>query len=538
MNRLSFPFEKANPLIVAGLVWISSAAALAAAIAGQTAFAQVAMALTLCLVSLLVLRIGRTQSAEARVLSKIASVCRDVARGNLSARITQIAETGDLAEVQSLVNHVIDGNTQSDEARVLSKVASVCKAVARGDFEARITHITETGDLADVQWQVNDVIDRCDAFVREATASLDTVCRGLYYRRILEGGLQGAFRVAAQTINNSVEFQGNAVEQARRESAAQHEHLLAMLAEALKNLAEGNLTFRLHEFPEAYSQVKNDFNTAMNRLEAALQSVHSATDTMATGTNEIAVASRDLAHRAEQQAASLEETSAAMQDLSDTISEAAKSTSQTKNIIIAARADAAFGTDVVRKTVATMEKIRTSSQQINGIIGIIDEIAFQTNLLALNAGVEAARAGDAGRGFAVVATEVRALASRSAEAAKEIKQLISRSSEEVDAGVELTAATREALDRIMQQFSHIEHGIVDIATRALDRVTTMKEVNVALHQIDQITQQNAAMAEQATAACSALANEGDQLAASVARFRVGRPNVTVHNGGQFNFVAA
>lgn len=538
MIRSFFPFELAAPLAIAGGVLVSASAALAALLAGQPALAQVATVATVAIAGLLCIRIARTQSEEARVLGKIASVCSDVARGNFEARITQIDETGDLADVQLAFNRVIDRGSQSDEARVLGKIASVCKAVARGNFEARITHITETGDLADVQWRVNDVIDRCDAFVREATASLDAVCRGLYYRRILEGGLQGAFRVAAQTINNSVEFQGRAVEQARQEAAAKHAHLLALLAEALKNLAEGNLTFRLQEFPEAYGQVKDDFNTAMDRLEAALQRVHCATSTMATGTNEIANASRDLARRAEQQAASLEQTSAAMQELSDTISGAAKATIQTKDVIMAARGDTALGTDVVRKTVATMEKIRASSKQINGIIGVIDEIAFQTNLLALNAGVEAARAGDAGRGFAVVATEVRALASRSAVAAKEIKELISRSSDEVEAGAELTAATREALDRIMDHFSDIERGIVDIATRALDRATTMKEVNVALHQIDQITQQNAAMAEQATAACSTLAQEGDQLASNVARFRVGRQSPAMHDGGRSNIAAA
>ena len=152
---------------------------------------------------------------------------------------------------------------------------------------------------------------------------------------------------------------------------------------------------------------------------------------------------------------------------------------------------------------------------------MIDEIAFQTNLLALNAGVEAARAGESGRGFAVVATEVRALAQRSADAAKEIKELISKSSAEVANGVELVGATGEAFDRIKDQISVIDGGIADIAGQAIDQSSTLKQVNTAMGEIDQTTQQNAAMAEQATAACQSLAQESARLANMVAEFIVG-----------------
>ena len=168
-----------------------------------------------------------------------------------------------------------------------------------------------------------------------------------------------------------------------------------------------------------------------------------------------------------------------------------------------------------------MAGIMNSSQQIGRIIGVIDEIAFQTNLLALNAGVEAARAGNSGRGFAVVATEVRALAQRSADAAKEIKELISKSSTEVANGVKLVGATGEAFDRIKQQISTIDGGIADIAGQAIDQASTLKQVNTAMSEIDQTTQQNAAMAEQATAACHSLAQESGRLADMVAEFIVG-----------------
>jgi methyl-accepting chemotaxis protein len=168
-----------------------------------------------------------------------------------------------------------------------------------------------------------------------------------------------------------------------------------------------------------------------------------------------------------------------------------------------------------------MDTIAQSAQQISQIIGVIDEIAFQTNLLALNAGVEAARAGEAGRGFAVVASEVRALAQRSADAAKEIKTLISASSAQVDHGVKLVAETGHALERILAQVNDINHVVAEIATGAREQATGLAEINAAINQMDQVTQQNAAMVEQSTAASRSLSQDTDKLSGLVSQFRVG-----------------
>ena len=288
---------------------------------------------------------------------------------------------------------------------------------------------------------------------------------------------------------------------------------------ALSRLAAKDLAYRLvDEVPEAYVALRDDFNRALAELEAALQQVRSGAEHIATGTHEMTLASEDLSRRTEQQAGSLEETSAAMTELSTAVNRTAEASTRTKDTISLAKNEAETSTQIVRQAIEAMDGIQSSSQQISTIIGVIDEIAFQTNLLALNAGVEAARAGESGRGFAVVASEVRALAQRSAEAAKEIKGLILRSSEEVNNGAGHVHATGKAIERIMSQISIIDGGIANIAGQALDQAVTLKQVNTSVGEIDQMTQKNAAMAEQATAACQLLAQEGGNLARLVSQF--------------------
>ena len=236
---------------------------------------------------------------------------------------------------------------------------------------------------------------------------------------------------------------------------------------------------------------------------------------------EITGAADDLSRRTEQQAASLEETAAALDQITATVKKTSEGAVEATTAVASARTDADRGGEVVREAVSAMSRIESSADQIGQIIGVIDEIAFQTNLLALNAGVEAARAGDAGRGFAVVASEVRALAQRSAGAAKEIKALISASSREVGAGVALVGRTGEALDRIVGQVARVEELVREIAASAREQATGLNEVNAAVNQMDQVTQQNAAMVEQSTAASHALASECDALNQLVCGFRLG-----------------
>ena len=382
----------------------------------------------------------------------------------------------------------------------LDAIEATCKRIAEGDFEARITGVDHGSACAGAQDAVNDAIDRCDAFVREATASLDAVCRGVYYRLILREGLNGAFRIAAESINASVQANGRAVAEARKEAEAEKNFVVQTIGAGLARLAAKDLSARIgDELPAAYARVRDDFNATVDAIESAMRHVRSSADAIASGAAEIATASSDFARRTEVQAANLEASTAAVREVSDGVDATAQSSGATQDHISAAKSDADASIEVVEKTIAAVTGIAESSKKIAAAVGVIDEIAFQTNLLALNASVEAARAGEAGRGFAVVASEVRALAQRSAQAAKEIKVLIAQASASVETGADAMTETAAAFNRIKEQISMVDGGIAEIAAKARDHSTTLKEASLAIGDIDQATQQNAAMAEEATA---------------------------------------
>jgi methyl-accepting chemotaxis protein len=330
-------------------------------------------------------------------------------------------------------------------------------------------------------------------------------------------------RLEAETAKQRAQAEEErARNEAHREEIAQHgAFVVESLTTGLEALSAGDLLFRLDApFSADYEKLRADFNAAIDKIQQTMTAIANTTQGVRSGSGEITQASDDLSRRTEQQAASLEQTAAALDQITATVRKTAENANDARATASSAKADAERSGAVVGETVSAMSGIENSSRQIGNIIGVIDEIAFQTNLLALNAGVEAARAGDAGRGFAVVATEVRALAQRSADAAKEIKALISASGQQVDSGVRLVGETGKALARIVEQVERLNGLVGDIAASAQEQATGLAQVNAAVNQMDQVTQQNAAMVEQSTAASHNLAGEAEALAQLVGQFRI------------------
>ncbi|MBY0300859.1 methyl-accepting chemotaxis protein [Sphingomonas ginsenosidimutans] len=302
---------------------------------------------------------------------------------------------------------------------------------------------------------------------------------------------------------------------------AQATLIVDSVGSGLDALAQGDLTARIDaELTGPFAKLKADFNRAMDAVGQTMVSVTATADNIANGAGDIRQASDDLSQRTEQQAASLEETAAAMHEITETVRETAVGAARANGVVSATREDAEASGSVVRRAVEAMHGIEASSAEISEIIAVIDGIAFQTNLLALNAGVEAARAGDAGKGFAVVASEVRALAQRSADAAKDVKTRITASSEQVELGAALVSQTGEALTRIIARITEISALMSDIASSAEQQSTGLQQVNTAVAEMDGVTQQNAAMVEEATAAARSLSDEAEALKREIRRFRL------------------
>ncbi|WP_242414767.1 methyl-accepting chemotaxis protein [Sphingomonas panni] len=291
---------------------------------------------------------------------------------------------------------------------------------------------------------------------------------------------------------------------------------------ALARLAKGDLVSRVDaDLTGPFARIKADFNAAVAALQSTLATVTEAASSINNGADDIRQASDDLSQRTEQQAASLEETAAAMDEITSTVRETAAGAAQANRIVGEARAEADQSGEIVRRAVEAMHGIERASAEISDIISVIDGISFQTNLLALNAGVEAARAGDAGKGFAVVASEVRALAQRSADAAKDVKTRITASSSQIDSGVQLVVDTGEALTRIINRIGQIDELVASIASSAERQATGLHQINTAVSEMDGMTQQNAAMVEEATAAVRNLAADADGMARQITSFRLG-----------------
>ena len=479
--------------------------------------------------------------------AKVATSDADVARTQNEFFATcQPAFTSVIAELSDEVNSITEtvdarNNALSDTTNatitmtVLSVIAGLALILIAGFFAVRA-------------WIARPLTTLAGTMTTLANGNLETAIAETD-RRDEVGGMARAVQVfkenglrtraleassqAERTAAEAERERNSEIDRVRTEAMAQ---ATGGLAEGLKRMANGDLGFELTQsFSSEFENLRQDFNAAVSQLRTTLQAVNEATVSIDSGSRELSQGANDLSRRTEQQAAALEETAAALDEITANVSQSSKRAEEARGKASEANASANHSTRVVSEAVAAMQRIEASSGQISNIIGVIDEIAFQTNLLALNAGVEAARAGEAGKGFAVVAQEVRELAQRSAQAAKEIKDLIRHSAGEVEGGVRLVTETGEALKVIGQHVNDINAQLDAIATSAREQSVGLAEVNSAVNQMDQTTQQNAAMVEQSTAASSSLAMEADKLRQLVGQFQVG---AAAGGGGSRSFAPA
>ncbi|MGN6098409.1 MAG: methyl-accepting chemotaxis protein [Bosea sp. (in: a-proteobacteria)] len=388
-------------------------------------------------------------------------------------------------------------------SRMLSSLSSSMNELATGNLQAEIEHQQRPDEIGSMARAL--VIFRDAALAKEAMEA----------DKLRVEQEAAGHRSAADSERRRSEVE-------RTEHARAQADVVQALGAGLENLAGGDLTYRIEAaFSSEYVKLKDDFNDAIAKLQDAMRQIATNTESMKAGSVEISQAADDLASRTEQQASSVEETATALDQLTATVRQTAESARLANQATEQVKGEAEQSTSIVREAVTAMGGIEKSAQEISQIVGVIDEIAFQTNLLALNASVEAARAGDAGKGFAVVASEVRALAQRSASAAKEIKALIDASTVEVEKGVALVGQTGGALQRMASEIARATGLVAEIAGAAQEQASGLQEVNAAVGEMDQATQQNAAMAEQSTAAAHSLSQEADRLSSLVARFRIG-----------------
>ncbi len=381
-------------------------------------------------------------------------------------------------------------------ARPITRITAAMGGLARGDSASPVPYAERRDEVG------------------EMAAAVEVFRQNAIERARLE-------REAAESRSMS-EQERRLREEQRASEAAEVQFAVDQLAQGLEALSDGNLEMRIQSaFAARLDRLRENFNASAAKLQKALREVGANARNIDAGAREILSAANDLSKRTEQQAASVEETAAALEEVTTAVKDSSQRAEEAGQLVAQARRSAEQSGEIVSRAIDAMSQIDRSSGEIANIIGVIDEIAFQTNLLALNAGVEAARAGDAGKGFAVVAQEVRELAQRSAQAAKEIKALIGASGDHVRNGVDLVSKTGAALNEIVTQVQQINRNVGAIVTSAREQATGLAEINVAVNQMDQGTQQNAAMVEQSTAASHGLAEQAASLNALLAQFRLG-----------------
>jgi len=420
--------------------------------------------------------------------------------GAISFRIDPSRFQGAYAEMASSVNELV-----AEHIRTKMRVVAVLSKYAQGDLSETLEPLP--GEKAVINRAVDEVRSRLSAIRDQILALSGAAARGDFSLRGDEQQFEHAFREMVVGLNCLMQAADRGID---------------AVSTTLTALAKGDLTCGMQgDFEGRFAQMQIAANTTVENLSGIVSGIKTAVEAILLAAQEIASGNQDLSQRTEEQAASLEETASSMEELTATVRQNAENAKQASQLAAGARDVASSGGAVVAQVVQTMAAISTSSCKMDEIIGVIDGIAFQTNILALNAAVEAARAGEQGRGFAVVASEVRALAQRSANAAREIKTLIRDSAQNVQTGTGLVAKAGSTMEEIVTQVRRVTDIMGEISAASAEQSSGIEQVNTTVTQMDQTTQQNAAMVEEATAAARSLEEQANGLLQAVSAFRVG-----------------
>ncbi len=438
----------------------------------------------------------------------------DAARnGDLSERISLEGKTGFYESLSTGVNDLVDASE-----RVVNDTVRVLGAMAHGDLTTTIEN-EYRGSFDQLKQDANATVKTLSEVIEhDIQAIVDAALAGDLSRRIELEGKQGFYENLSTSVNKLVGVAEQVINDTIRVFGA---------------ISSGDLTESIEaEYQGSFGQLKQDANATATKLIEVVAEIERSSDSVKTGSEELSQGNANLSQRTEEQASSLEETASSMEEMTSTVKQNADNAALANELAIAAHEDAGKGGEVVARAVTAMDEINASSRKISEIIGVIDEIAFQTNLLALNASVEAARAGDQGRGFAVVATEVRNLAGRSATAAKEIKELIEDSVTKVEDGSRLVNESGATLQEIVGGVKKVTDVVAEIATASAQQSAGIEEVNKAVMQMDEMTQQNAALVEQAAAASESIGEQSHALNEMIGFFRTPEDNGYTESGDE------
>ncbi|MDP8566989.1 methyl-accepting chemotaxis protein [Methylophilus aquaticus] len=469
---------------------------------------------------------GINQILDALItpLNVAASYVADISKGQIPAKITD-HYNGDFNTIKDNLNQCIDAvNALIVDANLLSKAA------VEGRLSVRADATKHNGDFKKIVEGVNATLDSVIGPLSVAAACVNRISKGDIPERI-ETHYNGDFNEIKNSLNTCIEAVNILVTDAEYLTEAAREGRISVRADASRHQGD-------------FRKVVEGVNSTLDLIVEPIAAVSEAVETITTAANEISSGNADLSARTEQQASSLEETAASMEELASTVKKNADNAKQANQLALAASGVATKGGEVVNEVVETMGAINESAKKIEDIISVIDGIAFQTNILALNAAVEAARAGEQGRGFAVVAGEVRNLAQRSASAAKEIKELISDSVSKTTEGTRLVENAGTTMDEVVSSVQRVADIISEISAASAEQTTGIDQVNQAVTSMDETTQQNAALVEEAAAAAESLVDQANQLADVISQFKLdGRvqssaPSATQHRAVQTSSTAS